>query len=244
MGRTKGSKNKPKGPVTNSTYPSNGGPHATELNEDQRRALLTRHVVIIERYNAQIKTIQDEIKKERSQTRNDGFELKGELDHMLQRRKDHKSGKLGEVLERELKQARVDRWMNIRKGKEPGLFEQDQATDDTAYEDGKIAAAEGFDCKPPDHLRNDGVASPHQRWISGWHAMKASMDAADIHPSLVEAMDDAIKADNGHATDEVDLRPHVLKERERQGVYGTKPPDPIGDLVTKPEDGTASAEPR
>lgn len=235
MGRPRGSKNKRKDPVASGedTYPSNGGAHpAMHLTEDARNALLITHCVRIEALQAQAKGIKEEIDRQRSRVKNDGFELKAELDHALKRRKDHKSGKLGEILDAELKSARLDRWMNIKPGNEPGLFDDGKATADTAFQDGKIAAAQGYDCKPPDHLKNDGVDSPAQRWISGWHAMRAIMSDAEIPIPLATAMDNAIKADNAQAADDGrDFRPTVLQQREADGVYKPDRGSAIDSLI-------------
>jgi len=237
MGRRKGSRNKPRDPVASgeSTFPSNGNGniHVADMNDDSRHALLTKHCLRLEDFKRQRKAIDLEIKKERTIAKNEGFSLKAEVDHALDRREAMRTGRLGEILEEEIKRARVDRWYNIKPGNEPSLFDQDKATNDTAYQDGKIACSEGHRCIPPNHLRNDGVDSPHQVWIKGWQDMMESMVRSGIKPPNVD----------GNGEDTGDLRPTILKQREADGVYEKPPGGDAIDQLIQSREGEPPTEP-
>jgi len=224
MGRRKGSRNKAQ-PGVEGVGANGGEPHQAldDMSDDQRRALLVVGCVEIERRKVVIESLETEIKKERSKLRTLGFNLKAELNEMLDLRKKWRTGKMGEYLEELKLKNRVARWCNVAADKPPDLFSQQDY--DIAYEEGKTAGAEGLTCKPPDHLRNDGPDSPAQGWISGWQAMQTAMLQAGIKPPEPEPENPVkVQAVVEH-DDNIDVRPDFLRQRDKDAAASLAQPD-------------------
>src|SRR5262245_9361412 len=147
--------------------PSHRG-HNEPLTDEERRALTLHHLARIEKADAAVKAAREYRNGLMSTAVADlGKKINVEFKELIDSRDETK---LRERMERTL---RIARWRGLPVGAMGDLFAKSPDID-VAREAGRLAGAEGADCRVPDgYVGSDAVA-----WTEGWHAGQDALMAA------------------------------------------------------------------
>jgi uncharacterized protein (UPF0335 family)/ribosome modulation factor len=161
--------------------------HNSELTEAEKRALFLRGIKDLEVLVEEKNEVMSDIRNQRKRIIGYGFDP-FEIDYALKLRKQEDS----EMIDRRRREAQIARFLNHPIGTQPDMFDEVDRTPsvDKAYQEGKIAGAQGETAKSP----HSPGTEQDQSWLRGWQDGQADLasgfkkvETADGQPELEAA---------------------------------------------------------
>lgn len=152
---------------------------ATELTDEQRRALFFYHLGRVKNKKAEAESVNGELRNTYKVAKADGY-TKKEIDFAIRLEKADEH----ELMEERRRQHEIATWMQHPVGVQLSLLDEPNRTpaSERAEEEGFAAGSAGESCEPPFDSHE-----PRQAWISGWHrGQKAILSVWESRQTPIE----------------------------------------------------------
>jgi ribosome modulation factor len=162
MGRTRGSRNRPKDDAADSAKPNNA-----PLTDEQQQALFFEHQKAYKAALEKKKAADAAFKNQCKLIKSEGTSVK-DIKAAIDLESEGGEERLREEIERK---HRIARWLGLPVGTQPSFFDEADRTPsiDKAMADGKRAGLKGESATPPKHYGGQQQGA----WMEGWHEGQA-----------------------------------------------------------------------